>query len=364
MLAVATVLLAACSSGPDVAAYIPKDAIFVADIDLGKVMNEVDVKNIDNISFVKLGRQELRSENPEMAELLDKILKDPTTTGLDLRKDITLFMSQSSGAVVMAAMHKPSKFEAFLKDVAEEGDELSFEKKDGFSIARTDFGDIVYNKEVAIIGTTYGTDVSPMLTLKKDESMKSNKSFSQYWNNRSELSFWLDYGNMMNLLEQFAGSDLMEESGMPKDYWEDMKKATFCFNTFFDKGAIRSEMTLLGFDSKKYSEFYAKFNKDLLKYMPEKSYLFFSMAMNSEKLAEMYSNSKFYEIDFNEPVVADKSLKDIVKALGGSMAFSLFDFVENEETTIMPLMAIVADVKDASTFRTIVEDAGMNNLGG
>ena len=80
----AVVTLASCSKGVDMGKYIPKDALYVLDFDMDELWDKADLDNIDQISFVKLGRQELRSENPWAADLVDAILKDPTATGLNL----------------------------------------------------------------------------------------------------------------------------------------------------------------------------------------------------------------------------------------------------------------------------------------
>lgn len=358
MLLAAVVLLAACSKGPDMAAYIPSNSFLVADINVGDLMKKADVKNIENISFVKLGLQELRHENPEMAELIDKIIDDPTETGLDLRKDVAVYVTQDMGFAVIAAMHKKSRFEKFLRETAEEGDELVFEEMNGYNKATTDFGTILYNKEVAVLTTSFGNDLSSTMNLKKDGSMAGNKKFADYWRNRSEMSIWADYGSMINFAERMGGNALVE-SGLPKEYLDDMKNMSMAWNLYFDKGAFRSEITSQGFNTKKYKDYYQKFNSDLLKMLPEKSYLFFSFAMNAAKAADMYAGMNIEDVDFNEPLVGDKSLLDIIRALKGSVAFSIFDLVENEQTTVMPLMAIVADISDAATVQQIIDAAGM-----
>ncbi len=361
MLLAAVVLLAACSKSTDAGAYIPNNAMIVANIDMGTMMQKADVKNIDNISFVKLVRQELRSENPEIADLLDKIIEDPTATGLDLRKDVTVYATKNVQVAFIATMHNTSKFEKFMHQVV---DDIVFEEKDGFNQAITDVGTIFYNKDVAILSMSSEGNLPSTINLSRDESLASNKNFVNYWKNRSEISLWMDYGAIIDFAEQFGGADITQEMVFPEDYWNDIRNSSISCNLIFDKGAFRGEMTVLGFDNKKWKDYDKKFNSDLLKLMPEKSYAFFSLAFNPDKVAESFASMDMEDVDFNEPIVGDMSLADIMKALEGSIAFSLFDFVENEQTTVMPLMAIAADVKDEAAIKQIIDEAGMKSHSG
>ena len=360
----AVLLLASCSKGPDVAAYIPKDAATVINFDLGTLMQRADVKNIDNISFVKLARQELRSENPEMAALVDGIINDPTSTGLDLRKDLTMYLGKDNSSVVLAAVHKRSKFEEFLTGFAERNDsDITVDDRKDYRLAVMDGFCVAFNNKVAVMGS--GTDVEKNICLEKGESLAGDKLFAEYWANRSEISVWLSFKNIFSFIDEMGDEALTEYTGMPEEYLDDIRNSAMCFNTVFDKGAIRFVTEMIGIDTGKWEKLYGrKFNDGLLKYFPANSYALMSFAVNTEKMAEWYSGMKSEIMDFNEPVVGDKSIIDIIKTMDGSLVFSLFDIVANDQTKAMPLMAVAADLKDASAFKNIIEEAGFEQRNG
>ena len=113
VLACGLLLLTSCSKSAKLAAYIPDDAFMVVNVNAVDLMQKMDVENIDNISFVKLARQELKSEDPKMAELVDKIIADPLSTGLNLKEDMLAYVTLSNEYNALVAMHKESKFEDY-----------------------------------------------------------------------------------------------------------------------------------------------------------------------------------------------------------------------------------------------------------
>ena len=94
----AVVTLASCSKGVDMGKYIPNDAVMVFDVDMDELWDKADLDNIDQISFVKLGRQELRSENPWAADLVDStaLLSPRCTTRRSLRSSSTILPNRTS----------------------------------------------------------------------------------------------------------------------------------------------------------------------------------------------------------------------------------------------------------------------------
>ena len=85
-------LLTSCSKSPELANYIPDNAVGVIDVNLANLLKKADVQNIDNIAFVKMARQELRKEDPRVSEMVDRLIKDPKSTGINLNSDM-LFLS-------------------------------------------------------------------------------------------------------------------------------------------------------------------------------------------------------------------------------------------------------------------------------
>jgi hypothetical protein len=362
----AVVTLASCSKGVDMGKYIPNDAVMVFDVDMDELWDKADLDNIDQISFVKLGRQELRSENPWAADLVDAILKDPTTTGLNLKRDIAVyfcFNGDIDGAVI-ATMHNKKKFEEFLNDFAKQNElTVKFEDKDGWRLATmvSEFNVenyVAFNGDVAMLLFS-GNCMDKRLTLKKDESLASDKRFREYWKNRSELSMWMGMKELMSI----AGQNGEDVQGMlsqiyGEEYWKAIENASIAGNVVFDKGVMRMVFTYQGISSKIMKQYMQKFESDLVDYMPEKTYATMAVAYNLEETMKVLEANKELDINLDEDAMEGVTVRDAVSAFGGSMLFSLFD-LQVDNGSVMPMMALAVDIKDADIVKKLLAEAGL-----
>ncbi len=366
LLAVTAMLLTSCSKGVDMGKYIPNDALYVLDFDMDELWNKADLDNIDQISFVKLGRQELRSENPWAADLVDAILKDPTTTGLNLKRDIAVyfcFNGDIDGAVI-ATMHNKKKFEEFLNDFAKQNElTVKFEDKDGWRLATTvsEFNVenyVAFNGDVAMVLFS-GNGMDKVLTLKKDESLAGDKRFREYWKDRSEISMWMGMKEIMSI----AGQNGEDVQGMlsqiyGEEYWKAIENASIAGNVVFDKGVMRMVFTYQGISSKIIDKYMQKFEGNLVDYMPEKTYAAIALAYNLKETMKVLEANEEFDINLDEEAVDGVSVRDAVSAFGGSMLFSLFDLQANNGS-VMPMMALALDIKDADIVKKLLAEAGL-----
>ena len=362
----AVVTLASCSKGVDMGKYIPKDALYVLDFDMDELWDKADLDNIDQISFVKLGRQELRSENPWAADLVDAILKDPTATGLHLKRDIAAYFCYNSdidGAVI-ATMHNKKKFEEFLNDFAKQNElTVKFEDKDGWRLATTvsEFNVenyVAFNGDVAMLLFS-GNCMDKRLTLKKDESLASDKRFREYWKNRSELSMWMGMKEIVSIAEQ-NGTDVKGALGQiyGEEYWKAIENASIAGNVVFDKGVMRMVFTYQGISSKIIDKYMQKFEGDLVDYMPEKTYAAIALAYNLKETMKVLEANEEFDINLDEEAMEGVTVRDAVSAFGGSMLFSLFD-LQVDNGSVMPMMALALDIKDTDIVKKLLAEAGL-----
>ena len=362
----AVVTLASCSKGVDMGKYIPKDALYVLDFDMDELWDKADLDNIDQISFVKLGRQELRSENPWVADLVDAILKDPTATGLHLKRDIAAYFCYNSdidGAVI-ATMHNKKKFEEFLNDFAKQNElTVKFEDKDGWRLATmvSEFNVenyVAFNSDVAMLLFS-GNGMDRVLSLKKDESLASDKRFREYWKNRSEISMWMGMKEIVSIAEQ-NGTDVKGALGQiyGEEYWKAIENASIAGNVVFDKGVMRMVFTYQGISDKIMKQYMQKFDDELVDYMPEKTYATMAVAYNLEETMKVLEANKEFDINLDEEAMEGVTVRDAVSAFGGSMLFSLFD-LQVDNGSVMPMMALALDIKDADIVKKLLAEAGL-----
>ena len=347
--------LNSCNSNSERANYIPGDALIVVNLDMKSLWNKCDFSNINNISFVKLGLQELREDEPAFGKIVDDIIKDPISSGLNLKNDITFFANDRYG-VIVASMHNMSKFEEKLNDLARENDiKLHFEKKDGYKKAiLDDLYFFYYNKEVAYFEVSnLANGFDDFLNDKKSKTLADNKKFKEYWKTRTELSLWLDFGAFIDLADYKNSAELLDEYfGISKDYLDALHDGCLVCNLAFDDGCIRLTSDMPGVDTKYVKEFTKAFNKELLGSLPEKSYALVTLAMNPEFMEHYLETlSRNDDIDLDEEIIDNVTIRDILHIFNGSVAFSLFDFDEMKE---MPFMAIVADIKNDSDIKQIL----------
>ena len=357
-------LLASCSKGPETASYIPDNALVVANINAKQLLDKVDAKNLDDIKFVKMAREELRNENANLSAFVDDIIADPTSTGLDLREDMIIFLTEDGSSALIAAMHKQSKFENFLQELAtKNGFSCDIDKGNDYTSAKIEEIAVSFNGEVAVIPLNFLTSSDldkELFTLEKEKSLANNKNFSEHWKTHTEIGFWMDMNNMFTLAEELGGKDVLTNTGLPDDFIDELRKGSYSCNLVFDKGAIRLVAKTQGISNKLMEKYMKDFNNKLIDYMPEKCYATYSYAADMEALATMLESSG--EIDMNEPLVGDKNAKEILSAFGGSMLFSLFD-ITNSEDGIMPMMALAADIKDDATVSKALEFFGLEKEG-
>lgn len=362
----AVVTLASCSKGVDMGKYIPNDALYVLDFDMDELWDKADLDNIDQISFVKLGRQELRSENPWAADLVDAILKDPTATGLHLKRDIAAYFCYNSdidGAVI-ATMHNKKKFEEFLNDFAKQNElTVKFEDKDGWRLATTvsEFNVenyVAFNGDVAMLLFS-GNGMDRVLSLKKDESLAGDKRFREYWKDRSEISMWMGMKEIVSIAEQ-NGTDVKGALGQiyGEEYWKAIENASIAGNVVFDKGVMRMVFTYQGISSKIIDKYMQKFEGDLVDYMPEKTYATMAVAYNLEETMKVLEANEEFDINLDEEAMEGVTVRDAVSAFGGSMLFSLFD-LQVDNGSVMPMMALALDIKDADIVKKLLAEAGL-----
>ncbi len=362
----AVVTLASCSKGVDMGKYIPKDALYVLDFDMDELWDKADLDNIDQISFVKLGRQELRSENPWAADLVDAILKDPTATGLHLKRDIAAYFCYNSdidGAVI-ATMHNKKKFEEFLNDFAKQNElTVKFEDKDGWRLATmvSEFNVenyVAFNGDVAMLLFS-GNGMDRVLSLKKDESLAGDKRFREYWKDRSEISMWMGMKEIVSIAEQ-NGTDVKGALGQiyGEEYWKAIENASIAGNVVFDKGVMRMVFTYQGISSKIIDKYMQKFEGDLVDYMPEKTYATMAVAYNLKETMKVLEANEEFDINLDEEAMEGVTVRDAVSAFGGSMLFSLFD-LQVDNGSVMPMMALALDIKDADIVKKLLAEAGL-----
>ena len=355
MLFCISILVTSCSKAPNYASMIPSDAIAVVDLKLDQIAKHGDLKNADQLSFVKLLRQEIRNEGDELSSLVDGIFDDPASTGLDMQGDVALFVSPSLQVSAVATVKNKSKFDKLVNKILENtGVEVSSVK--GTSVIKEDaLGlQMAWDKSRLVISFGEKADAMALMDLEKGKSLAMNKDFATYWKNRADISFWYSMHSLLDMVESIGGDEALAELGEYRDEWEN---ASFYANVIFDKGAIRTAFDCLGVDpdSELLKMQQQKFNDKLLAFMPEKTLAAVSMAINMKYLVAYMLKMPDMDEIMNEEVADGITVADLLATISGSMVTSLYDFGSDNDGDPLPLFTAAVDLEDANKVKDLLD---------
>lgn len=113
-----TLLMTSCQKGNDYEYALPKDAAVVISFDLASIADKSGLGGNREDNMVEKLSNALKSGMQGSDKLIDKIIKDPSESGLDLRKDVYLFVeAQSTSAGLLARVQNDGKVEELLVEL-------------------------------------------------------------------------------------------------------------------------------------------------------------------------------------------------------------------------------------------------------
>ena len=115
-----------CSSRQKETELIPQDVDAVACVNIQQLWQKGDLDDMNNLAFVKLFRQELNEENPQMGKLMNAVLDNPSQSGISLKTNVIAFAHNLTNdnvnnayIVVSALLSDHKKFASFLQELAD-----------------------------------------------------------------------------------------------------------------------------------------------------------------------------------------------------------------------------------------------------
>lgn len=366
-LPIAAMLFASCSKGNDEAAFIPKDAVFVVNVDMGSIWEKGDISNASSLTSVRSMINTLKAGDARTGEWCDRLLADPSSCGIDLSKDVVFFGGANNddfSYVVTARMKDAEAMKSTLALC-----EIPMEQDSYKGLQRVVMNDecvMLYNDKrmIMVCGdceieemSAYGAQ---LFKLGKKESMRSDKHFAEYWGHRADVSLYANYGALMSGYEKLFDENLL--FSLSEEDREAIAKASMYVALSFEKGTIDLRMVALGMPEHMTKISNAKFNKDLMACLPENTWAAFTGAFDVEALAE-YMNQNAQTKALMAMPIGIESYKgiDILKALGGSMAGSFYGCNDAKQ----PLFVAAIDTKDDALIRALLNFAGLegeNNI--
>lgn len=364
----AAVMMTACSSSKNSeGAFIPKDAYFVADINVGSMWQKGELANADQLNSVQLLRTFLQGAAPEIDNLFGEIIKDPSSCGIDMERNIDFFMSKGEdgkdmGALV-AALKDQKTFENFIATLTKDNN-IKSEKDGGRQILLLDKDCIaVYDENtlVFVIDVDYvnNTDAlkayaAKIFDLDEDNSMLADENFTKYQDLRQDINFFANYESILKL-SGGAQSAAMMQYVFPKEDAEALMKSAIYYTISFENGAIDIKQGNIGAPENLKKLINQKFNDKLVNYMPEQTLAAITFGINTKELFNYFSKVPTLK-ELTKEDTDFGTVEEIVNAFGGSFVASFYG-----ATGDTPLFAVACDITNHDLVAAMLDNMGIAN---
>lgn len=360
ILAAGIVCFESCSScnHKKTMAMIPDDAAIVVVINMDEIWDKGDFKHIDQLGFVQSLRSDLKSENPDIAKIVNDLLEDPKSCGLNLKGDVSYFISESMKTGCFGCQVKSSsKFKKFLENLDKKTDiDFNIDKEDDYNLAFSKGTHLAIcwdgSKAYGFPSPSHKDAVKQadiLMSIKKDNSMAKNEHFKEFMKNAGDIGVFFNYESLTHM----ARRDL---EGV-KDLIKPLKEASCYLALSFEEGKIKMQGKMLGLEEGKYSLLTDNFNKKLTDYLPEQTFAAGALAVN---ISTILKNNKNPELD-DEIVFGGYSTREVLKSFKGSIAASLSNISLGYYGDPIPMFTILADVSNEDVIRQTLNDLASNN---
>lgn len=229
-------------------AMIPNDAGLVVLINMDDIWDKGDFKHIDQLGFIKNMRSDIKKEDPEIAKIVDDLLDDPKSCGLNLKGDVFFFMSKDMKDGCLGCQVKSSsKFKKFLENLNNKFDvDIDISEESDYNLALIERFAICWNGSKAYGFSSESRkdaeeQAKNLMSLKKDNSMAQNEHFKDFIKNAGDIGVFLNYENIKKVPK--IGRDFKEI----KKQFKPIEDASCYVSLSFEKDEIKVQGKTLGF---------------------------------------------------------------------------------------------------------------------
>ncbi len=366
---------------PDQTKYIPKDALFVFDLNW-KSLSEKTAKG--NINWDSLFRSSINPGDDSSIIKAKKRFTEFMHSGVDTEKNVFVFVKtggsmmsgQSTTGGIVAVIKNAAAFETYIKN--QEG---ASEIKKGSNFSYATFSNdnlfIGWNKDVAILSGTESKTrryldtsgntsnrssseqtLATLFNQKEDESVASIPEFLDLMNEKADMLFWSNSGSMFNTIPIL---------GMTKI--SDLFRNSYGAGTVnFDNGKVTAN--LKSYSGKELTEILKKYpgstvNMSMVNQYPLPVSGYTVVSFNPQVIAEIIKYGGL-EGSVNQYLQKmELTLDDVLKAFKGDFAIVFsdlgmapkeYEYNGNKFTTRQPIVKLVfnAAIGDKASYDKVV----------
>jgi len=380
--------LSSCSSGPNSLKTIPNRTDMVGVIDIMSLYEKGKLSELTEMKLFNKGKKEIRSENRKLSRILDNVMEDPKSMGIDLRKDVFIFyINEAKDEQFMGIsidLFSRDNFTEFIDDVLSKIDakfDIEEERNYSYTIVDKAFG-IGWDDEKALFliptgyrsGKNLDIEIEDLFTLKEREQITSEANFTDFYSNKKDLNFWFS----SNFLE-----NINDFKQIQRELDFDITDMYIAAHLNFEEDAISLKTHLTpNKEVKKLLQqnkiWDTDFNTALLNYFPKQYFAVAGASLNPEAYYNFIKDEEaFIKIEEEIKDETGIDIQDLIESLNGSAVFSFSDVKEFEytyekrvyneydysykyEETIasknLPVMGFAIDLKDNNELKKLIAE--------
>jgi hypothetical protein len=333
---------------------IPGEASIVFEINGNKIFEKSGLNNPGDYKFMNM----LNLFNNDAYLFLTSIFKGSKDAGISAEKVVVYATKLPDFGIIMPLIDKTS-FENWLKksETSEPSDEKDFRyiSEDGMSVA--------WNDNLVIISRADTREkIADQFKTKENALLATSVDFQEFAKRNTDVRLWVKYGSFLDIYKDILGTSAE---------LDDWKNITIHSYLNFEDGKITGSVSLYPPEEveniKKKFPVLKEFNKDILKDVPEQSYLAFNLSINvkeylkiiRQNIETIIENAKSlhgYDIEDKTDEIYNffesPDLNSVVEALGGDAILSIHGF--NQGLITYPLASASFTVNGESAFKTIL----------
>jgi hypothetical protein len=371
------ILLNACSKPAAVLDAIPENAALVGVLDMAEWAKSAEKPYMSNL--IDDLKNNLDQSSPEANELLNKIIKNPQSTGIDFRERVYAYYFQNSNQNTYIGVNLPLRdgksFQKFLQDLAEQdGGSLDIQSESTFKYVSENDIAIGWDDSKAMMLVAENRSGSrgiieqmkSQFEMDPTQSISSQSSFVEFNKRDLTLAVW---GNM-DLISEMQNLPIQK----PADINEPIILMAF-LTMSNDAMSLRAEVSpkvnlmeiATGFDM-----LGTNFDPDGMKLLPKNSYLVTGFAMNPSGMYDfMRSEGLTRDLSYELETNFGWTLDDLMNNLNGSivLAVSKFspkvtyeyftdEYIETDE--LEPVVNIILGFKNDQALNRFIQSANDN----
>lgn len=342
--------LTGCSEKKEYTDVIPVDAQTVVAIDVESLMKKSGEKKEKYGTILEMLKSGLSAES--LAHL-EKILKEPSESGISVKDRIYLFVSEDLGyPAVVAKIADTGKLKTTLQLLEKEGVASPLTKEKGFNYSVVGGQALfAFNDAALIIANDYDSDmkeIGHLLRYEFKENIHQNKDFQKMADKKGDIQLYFTQAAVQRNLSGLT----------PSGYGEGFY---FVAGVDFEKGKIRAQYEL-GTENEEMKKLMKEGQKtvgsidgDFLPYFPISTPLFYTANLNGKEYYDLLfaNRNPLFEKILSIPEEAADLFKELMYSVKGDISVAITGFTLGSSVPTFVVYA-KSDYKDIENLSSVI----------